>query len=84
MIKIIYVCMYALLKACNKHFYQVSRQIRFKIKALFPLMSVRNATAFVQDCDVIMFRGHSWWVLISGFNVAAVEEGGNCKFYTTS
>lgn len=67
--------MYALLKACNKHFYQVSRQIKFKIKALFPLMSARNATAFVQDCDVIMFRGHSWWVLISGFNVAAVEEG---------
>lgn len=48
-------------------------------------MSARNATAFVQDCDVIMFRGHNWWVLISGFNVAAVEEGGKKrKFYTTS
>lgn len=44
MIKIIYVCMYVLLKACNKHFYQVSRQIRFKIKAVSSNVS--------EKCDI--------------------------------
>lgn len=56
--------MNALLKACNKHFYQLSHQVRFKIKASFPLMSVGNANTFVWDRDVIMFRGALWWVLM--------------------
>lgn len=58
MINIRYVCMTALLKASNKPFYQLSRQIRFKIKARFPHMSAVNANEFVWDCDVIIFRGH--------------------------
>lgn len=79
MIRIIYVCMNALLKACNKHFYQLSRQIRFRIKAPFPLMSAGNANAFVWDRDVIMFQGALWWVLIPGFDVAAEEKGKNAN-----
>lgn len=67
LIKIIYVCMNALLKACHKHVYQRSHQIRFKIKAPFPLMSARNANAFVWDRDVIVLRRALWWVSISGF-----------------
>lgn len=74
------ICMKALLKACNQHFYQLSSQIRFKIKAPFLLMSAGNANAFVWDRDVIMFQcsgGALWWVLVSGFNVAAKEKGKN-------
>lgn len=41
-------------------FYQLSDSIIFKIKLhFFPLMSARNANAFVWDSDVI--QGRSWW-----------------------
>lgn len=50
------ICMNALLKACNQHFYQLSLQIRFKIKAPFFPCQPEMQMHFVWDRDVIMFR----------------------------
>lgn len=42
----------------KEQFDQLSRQIRFKLKAPLPLMSVGNVNALVWDGDAIMSRGH--------------------------